>query len=197
MTTLLRDLVPQYPGESPEWGEWYIVDTIMTWCCYKLTYMNMERTMDDSQLPVKTEPHLQTVAKWLPQELADHFAVETTLPQVTDQDRRTILNIIEGDALKGESLIGSELYLGDYIIHPITLEDTETGEMVDAARTLLVQPSGPPVAFASVGVLKSIARIAWSVQHPPPFDPPIKVRLVQKPAGKGKRVYKLIPVTET
>lgn len=150
--------------------------------------------MANESVPKVIDVEPGVVGSWFPDHLQQNFAVETTLPQVTDADRARILDIIECESIRGQDILGSVIMLSEYVMHPITLENPESGEVVDAVRTLLVQPEGPPIQFVSTGILKSIARIAWKERRNPPFDPPVKVKLVQKSTGKGRRTYKLLPV---
>ena len=149
----------------------------------------------DNNLPQHTEQHGNVVARWDPAVLAGNFIVRSTFACVNPTERQYLLSVIEGDCVPGESMIGKEMWLSHYICHPIELTDPETGEVVDAIRTILPQEGGPPVAFVSAGILKSIGRIEWAQQRPGPWDPPIRVLLKQRSTGKGRRTYSLIPIT--
>lgn len=126
----------------------------------------------------------------------DSFPVMSTLDQSSEANRLKLLSIIEGPAQKGADHLGGVIALSDYIIHQVDLTDEETGEMFPAARTLLLQPEGPPIEFVSVGVLKSLQRIATMMKRLPPYDPPIAVRVTQVSTRGGRRTFKLVPVLE-
>jgi hypothetical protein len=130
----------------------------------------------------------------VPEEISKGFLVETTLPQVTAEDRSKVLDLVEGEEVHGRETVGSVIALGDYIMHPVKILNKETGEINEAIRTLLVQPDGPPVSFVSAGILKSIGRIAWRVGHMPPYRPPIPVKLKQRSLGGGRVTYSLQPI---
>jgi hypothetical protein len=152
--------------------------------------------MSDEKLPVKTEVHGKGVAAWHPNDVQQAFVVHTTLPQDTPEQRFAVLSMIEGETLSGETCIGCEFELSHYIVHPVTFFNEETGEVVEARRTLLLQEGQPPIAFVSDGILRSIGRIAYASGQLPPFKPPIKVKLKQV-SGKGpRRTYKLIPISQ-
>ena len=136
-------------------------------------------------------------AKWLPSHIREAFSVETSLPAVTAADRSAVLSVIEGETQSGESLVGEVIHLGHYVLHPVTLVDQITGEEVTAVRTILPQPDGGAVAFVSLGIIKSLGRIAWAVGKSPPYDPPLRVKLVSRGTGNGRRTYKLVPVEES
>lgn len=146
----------------------------------------------ENQLP---ERHEETpeglVAKWVPEEIARGFLYTTSLPNNTDLERLAVLDIIEGQYLDGGEMIGQTFLLGHYVAHPVQITQRETGEVVDAIRTLFIQPEGPPVKFCSSGVLKSLGRICAMLKRTPPFDPPIPVKLIQAKAGKEARIFKL------
>lgn len=148
-------------------------------------------------LPERTEHQPDgLIAKWDAFNDATDFAVHSSLPTFNPQERAAVLRLIEGDSLRGGDLIGSEFLFSHYIAHPVLLVSDDTGEVVDAIRLLFPQHDTPPIAFVSTGILKSVGRIAWQVGKPPPYDPPIKVKIKQVNARGAKRTYKLIPVAE-
>lgn len=149
------------------------------------------------QLPEKSEPTPEgLMARWKRTKDANGFVCESSMPMVTPQDRGRILDILDGECLAGGDLIGANFWLGDYIAHPVQLTDPETAEVIDAIRIVLPQPDAPPIAFVSIGILKSIARLSWKEGRTPPFDPPLRVKLRQVSARGGRRTFKLVSVTE-
>jgi hypothetical protein len=152
--------------------------------------------MSDDKQPIKTEVHGKGLVAWHPDDVQTAFVVHTTLPQNTPQERFKVIELIEGETLSGESCLGCEFELSDYIVHPVTFLNEETGEVVEARRTLLLQDGQPPIAFVSDGILKSIGRIAYAAGQVPPFKPPIKVKLRQVSGKGGRRTYKLVPISQ-
>jgi hypothetical protein len=149
------------------------------------------------QLPARREETPEgLIAVWSPFDDITDFAVQTSLPMVSVEDKQTILSLIEGDCLKGSDLIGSEFLLSDYVAHPVDLTNEETGEVVSAARILLLDESHPPISFVSLGILKSLGRLVWMLGREPPFVPPVKVALKQVSARGARRTFKLVPVKE-
>ena len=128
-------------------------------------------------------------AAWLRHNLTRGFDVETTLPTVEAWHRSTILSIIDSDCVLGRSAVGSEIEIGHLIMHEVEVRDNETGELRPEIRTVLPQSAGPPISFCSRSIIKAIQRIRYAVGHPPPYDPPIKVRLKQRQGGKGVIYY--------
>lgn len=139
------------------------------------------------------ERHDRVIAAWLRHSGAEAFDCRTSLPVTEAWHRTAILSILDSDCVPGGSLIGQVFELGHYIVHPVELRDDESGEVTQAARIVLPQSDGPPIAFVSDGVIKSIAKIAWAIGREPPYDPPVKVRLKQLSSRGGRRYFKLVP----
>jgi hypothetical protein len=150
--------------------------------------------MSQPPVPKTIDVEPGALAQWVPQEISAGFLVDTTLPQSTDVERARVLDIVEGDEIKGREAVGSVIFLSDYVMHPVKVVNKQTGELSDGIRTLLLQPDSPPVSFVSAGILKSIGRIAWRYGKLPPYNPPIRVKLKQKSLGGGRVTYKLEPV---
>lgn len=136
------------------------------------------------------------MARWDAFNDASDFVVHSSLPTFSPDERAEVLNMIEGESLRGGDMIGAVFLFSHYIAHPVRLVSDDTGEVVNAVRLLFPQNDTQPIAFVSTGILKSVGRIAWQVGHPPPYDPPIKVRIKQVNTRGAKRTYKLVPVTE-
>lgn len=141
------------------------------------------------ETPLKSENHAGTIVQWRTSDLMQHFPVYTTLPQDTPQLRAWILSLIECECTAGADMIGCDMYIGDFVVHPVEKHDPETGEVTILRRLVLVQPDGPPISFASDGVLKSINRLVYVMGREPPWEPPVKVRLRQRNIGNGRRMF--------
>lgn len=147
-----------------------------------------------SNQPEVEEQHANVVARWSPSEIAANTWWTTSLPCETAEHRLMLLSIIDGDVDSGESQIGREFYLADYVCHPVQLRDQQTGELVDAVRTLVIPTDGLPLAFVAASILDSLGKLLRAVGEAGRFPDPPKVRLVQRGTrGKG-RVYSLVPI---
>lgn len=140
--------------------------------------------------------HMGTVIKW--RDLhpgGDTTLLRTSYPCATEADRAKVIELIESQDVPGESMIGQELSISDYIVHPVQITDEATGEVADAIRCILPQPDGRLVAFVSTSILEGINRLAFVRQSLPPWEPAIRVRLIQVRTGRKRLIYKLLPVT--
>lgn len=155
--------------------------------------MSTEMQKLDPDKDLCGEQHPGQMAAWTRHAMDRPFDVRTSLPTEEPTHRMLILSIVDSDCIAGGDMIGKEFDLGDYIIHPVELRDEETGEVSEELRCILPQEGGPPIAFVSRGVIKSIQKVAWAVGRTPPFRPPIRVRLKQVAVRGGKRTFKLVP----
>lgn len=138
---------------------------------------------------LRTEDHAGTVVEWRTSDLVERFPVYTTLPQETREQRIWVLSVIECEARRGANMIGQELWIGDFVIHPVEKRDRDTGEITILRRSVWIQPDGPPISFCSDGVLRSLNRLVYAEGQEPPFEPPLKVRLRQRQIGGERRLF--------
>lgn len=132
-----------------------------------------------------------SVAIWNPFEERGQFAIHTTLPSRTKEERGAVVAIRNADWLKGNNLINTEFDISHYIAHPVSLPNKDTGELVTAVRIVFPQPDGRPIAFVSNGVLQSMADLAYVTGRNPPWEPPIRVKLLRLPGTPPNFIFKL------
>lgn len=150
--------------------------------------------MSSENLPAPAGPYHGSTLVWEDPTSGQSFSVHTTLPVATEDDRRKVIELLEGETIEGGSMLGSQMEVSHYIIHEVSRVNEESGEVETWPRSLFIQPDGTAVSFGAEGVLKSLARLAWMRGTPPPFDPPIKVRIAQRALKGGRRTIKLLPV---
>ena len=124
-----------------------------------------------------------------------NFPVWSSLASDTPERRLKLLELIEGTSEPGSNYLNAIVSYSDYLTHPVDLTDDETGEVFTAWRTIIMGPDHPPIAFVSVGILKSLQRLASVLKLNPPYDPPLQVRISQQATSGGRRTFKLVPVS--
>lgn len=81
------------------------------------------------------------------------------------------------------------------ILHDVEVVDTETGEITEAVRTVLITPKGEAFAAVSQGVINSLQMICNpNVFGPPPWSPPIKLEMIRVKTKKNFYAKRLVPV---
>lgn len=80
---------------------------------------------------------------------------------------------------------GVVLEITDMVAHPITLQDEQTGEDVQAMRVVLVDKDGVGYHAVSQGIVSSMQRIIGIVGQGPWSDDPLKITVVEKKTRKG------------
>ena len=132
----------------------------------------------------------------------------TDKPQV-QQDAETGMLPWEGgtvdfattlEPLKALAVIDSSVPLADFldqpfnltdiVVHKATVIDPE-GNPKDVARTILIDDKGRAFHAVSEGVLSSLKQITAVLDRRMPFDPPLKVKCVQKKTSAGRRIFKI------
>ncbi len=81
----------------------------------------------------------------------------------------------------------------DVIAHKIKMVDKD-GVVTWPYRTILVTPKGEGLAAVSAYVDESLARLSILRNGPPPWNPPVKVKLMIGRGKGGHHFYKLVPV---
>ena len=105
-----------------------------------------------------------------------------------DGTRKTKVAIYNAINVADESLgdhINEVLEIVDVVAHPVTLVDEETGEVVEALRTVLIDKNGKSYTAVSEGVTNSLSRIFSIVGMPSWKDEPVKMRLKQIKTRNG------------
>lgn len=106
-----------------------------------------------------------------------------------DGKRATKISIYNAINNAQESLdehIGEELLVVDVVAYPVQLVDENTGEIVDALRTILVTKDGKTYAAVSQGVTNSLSRIFSIVGEPSWKDEPLKLRAKKVSTRSGQ-----------
>ena len=77
-----------------------------------------------------------------------------------------------------------EFNLVDVVAHPITLVDENTGEAVDALRTVLIMDDGMSYEAVSQGIVSSLTKL-FAIVGQPTYEPPLKIKVVEQKTRKG------------
>lgn len=105
-----------------------------------------------------------------------------------DGSRRSAIAIYNAVNSKGESLDdhkGEVLEIVNVAAHPVSLVDENTGEVVQAMRTVLIDKNGKNFDAVSQGVVSSLQKIFAIVGKPPYNDEPLKIKVVEQKTRKG------------
>lgn len=105
-----------------------------------------------------------------------------------DGSRKAAVAIYNAVNSKGESLDdhkGEVLEIVNVAAHPVSLVDENTGELVDALRTVLIAKNGVIYDAVSQGIASSLSKIFGIVGMPPYNDEPLKIKVVEQKTRKG------------
>lgn len=107
---------------------------------------------------------------------------------VDDGKRATKIAIYNAINSADESLadhIGEVLEIVDVVAHPVTLVQEETGENIEALRTVLIDKNGKSYTAVSQGVTSALSRIFSIVGMPSWKDEPVKMKIKQIKTNNG------------
>lgn len=105
-----------------------------------------------------------------------------------DGTRKSAVAIYNAINNKGESLDdhkGEVLEIVNVAAHPVSLVDENTGEVVDALRTVLIDKNGINYDAVSQGIASSLQKIFGIVGMPPWNNEPLKIKVVEQKTRKG------------
>lgn len=119
--------------------------------------------------------------------------VFSTLDPNDPATRYDLAAAIHGEALGVDDLDDGPFELAAVVVHPQQLVDEETGEAFEVTRTVLKTGDGQWFAFCSAGVVRSLKTIL-SLWGPPPWIPPLKVRVERVKTRKGRITFVLKPI---
>lgn len=103
----------------------------------------------------------------------------------TRKSKVSIYNAINGADESLADHIGEIIEVVDVVAHPVTLLDEETGEAVNALRTVLVDKNGKSYTAVSQGITNSLSRIFSIIGMPSWKDEPVKMKIKQIKTNNG------------
>lgn len=96
-----------------------------------------------------------------------------------------IYNAVNGADESISDHIGEVLEVVDVVAYPVTITDEETGEIMEALRTVLVTKDGKAYTAVSQGITNSLARIFSIVGMPSWKEEPVKMKIKQVKTRNG------------
>ena len=125
---------------------------------------------------------------------ASSLQIWTSLDPNTDEGKALIVRHMQGE---GAAQIGDALNtvieVKDLLVHRVEIVDTNTGEIIEADRIVMIRPDGTSVACVSAGIRRSLQLIC-NLYRLPPWVPSMHLRIQQKSTRSGRRTYNLTPV---
>lgn len=103
----------------------------------------------------------------------------------TRKSKIAIYNAVNTQDTQLADHIGEVLEIVDVVAHPVRLTDSETGEITDALRTVLIDTKGIKYGAVSAGITSSLQKIFAIVGMPSWVDEPVKMRVKQVKTNNG------------
>ena len=101
------------------------------------------------------------------------------------KSKAKVYNMINNPDKRISDVIGEVIKIKDILAHNIEVINEETGEMINALRTVIIDENGTSYEAVSQGVTNSLARIMEIFGQPETWDEPIPVKPVQKSTRNG------------
>ena len=103
----------------------------------------------------------------------------------TRKSKVAIYNAVNGADESISDHIGEVLEVVDVVAYPVSLVDEETGDVLEALRTVLVTKDGKAYTAVSQGITNSLSRIFSIVGMPSWKDEPVKMKIKQIKTRNG------------
>lgn len=110
-----------------------------------------------------------------------------------------IYNAISNPDEKIADHINEVLEIVDVVAHPLTLVDEETGEVVEATRTVLIDKNNKCYEAVSGGIVSALSRIFQFVGRPDGgawHSNPVKMKIVQVKTRNGNNKVNTIQLVK-
>lgn len=103
----------------------------------------------------------------------------------TRASKAKIFNAVNGSDEAIADHIGEVLEIVDIVAHPVELVDEETGEIVQALRTVLIDVNGKSYTAVSQGIASALSKVFAIVGMPSWKDEPVKMKIKQVKTRNG------------
>lgn len=103
----------------------------------------------------------------------------------TMESKAKVYNMINNPDKRISDVIGEVIYIKDVLAHSIEVVSEETGEIIQALRTVIIDDKGVSYEAVSQGVTNSLSRIMDIFGQPNTWEKPIPVKPVQKSTRNG------------
>ena len=96
-----------------------------------------------------------------------------------------IFNAVNGADEALADHIGEVLEIIDVVAHPVRLADENTGEVIEALRTVLIDKNGKSYTAVSEGITSALSKVFGIVGMPSWKDEPVKMKIKQVKTRNG------------
>lgn len=104
----------------------------------------------------------------------------------TQEQKTALYNALMNPDERIGDHINTTIELKEVLIESIELTDDETGEVITAPRTVVIDSKGKSYEAVSIGVFSALKRIVNIFGEPSTWEKPIKVKVIQKTIKKNK-----------
>lgn len=117
----------------------------------------------------------------------DAAGVWASFDITTPEGKRLAFNATTASDYKAADTIDQDFSLAGVLIHRVTMTDSQTGEDRPCFRTVLLDEENSSVGCISDGVTRALVNLE-ALYGPPPWNPPLVIRIKQH-TGKGPNRY--------
>lgn len=114
-------------------------------------------------------------------------AVYSTLSTESFEDKLAVIDAMSNTLMLNEHY-GETINLKNFVIQAVQLRD-EDGQMIDAARSILIDSEGQAYHTVSEGILRALQEIVGVLGHPSEWNVPVPVVAEERRSRNGVNRY--------
>lgn len=112
-----------------------------------------------------------------------------SMPCKTPQEKKTLFNIQSGETERISDYINEIINLKDVYVQMIQIADSQTGELIDTCRIILIDNDKKGYACVSLGIYSSLKSLFALYGTPEHWEKPIKIKFKNRTKSDGKHTF--------
>ena len=119
-------------------------------------------------------------------------AVLTSVDMTTPEGKALVFGALQ-NAERIEDNLNKVINLVNFVAQRVSVTDANTGELIPATKTILVDDKGKGYAATSNGVLGSLNTLVSIYGDPAQWSAPVPIKVIEKRSNAGRKFYTIIP----
>ncbi|MCI9128680.1 MAG: hypothetical protein HFG28_16280 [Eubacterium sp.] len=112
-----------------------------------------------------------------------------SMPCDTFEEKQLLFNIQSGKTERVNDYINETINLKNVYVQIIKCTDTQTGELIDTCRIILIDDDKNGYACVSIGIFSSLKSLFALFGTPDKWESPIKIKFKDRIKPGGKRTF--------
>jgi hypothetical protein len=142
-----------------------------------------------TELATTVAPTNSAVSKM--QTLSSGVGIFSTFTAESVEEKKKIFAAIS-DAMDIRDHLNEPIALANVVAQAVSIADTNTGEVIDTVRVILVSSDGDAYAAISDGLLGSLRDLFGILGEPATWSEPVPIIVKEEMSNKSRRFFKIV-----